>query len=1069
MNDPLWYKDVIFYELHVKSFFDSNDDGIGDFAGLTAKLDYVQSLGVTALWLLPFYPSPLKDDGYDISDYRTIHPSYGSMHEFRRFVREAHQRGLKVITELVINHTSDQHPWFQRARRARPGSSERNYYVWSDTDRKYPGTRIIFSDSETSNWAWDPVAQSYYWHRFFSHQPDLNFDSPRVLVEVIRTMRYWLDMGVDGFRLDAIPYLVERDDTNNENLPETHAVLRKIRAALDAKYPDRLLLAEANQWPEDVRPYFGEGDQCHMAFHFPLMPRIYMALAQEDRHPVTDILRQTPPIPDSCQWAIFLRNHDELTLELVSDRERDYLWKSYAADPRAKLNLGIRRRLAPLLDNDRRKVELLYSLLMSMPGTPILYYGDEIGMGDNFYLGDRNGVRTPMQWSPDRNGGFSRTDPARLFLPAIMDPVYGYEAVNAEAQARSPASLLNWMRRLIAVRKNYRAFGRGTISFILPKNRKVFVYLREHESEIILCVVNFSRAPQAAEIDLSAYRGRVPIELFGQAVFPQIGDLPYFITLPGYGFYWFRLADKAEPQVGHEVATQPLPELMTLVIPHGWQSLLAGEPREMLMRRVLPEFLAAQRWFAAKDALNFGISLKQAVELQDGDRSWVLPIIEVQPADRDPLDYVLPMSIAWESTTEDPLARLMPSALARVRQRARLGILHDAIADERFARALIRKIAQNERVPAGQGTIVFSATMHFFAAPHDDVPVTRQGSERSNASLRLDDLMVLKLYRHVAAGIHPEIEMGRYLSERTAFRNTPRVLGSIHLEPAEGPPTALGVLHEFVQNQGDAWRFTVDYLMRVLEDVALVATGDGGTEHERHAPYRQFAQVLGRRTAELHRALASETDDPAFRLEPVMPDDLEIWRRRIATRAEAAAPHLEEDLRARVAARLGELSPVQLAGSKSRVHGDLHLGHVLMAKDDVFVIDLAGDPTVSLSQRHDKDSPLRDVAGMLRSFDYAANAAVRARTEARAEDPTLLTRAAQNWLRYAEAEFLEAYFASIGNCPTVPADRGTAMRVIRLFELEKALSEVIYEDANRPSWISYPVEGVRRLLTAGMP
>ncbi len=464
IDDPLWYKDAVIYQLHIKSFFDSNNDGIGDFAGLISKLDYIAELGVNTLWLLPFYPSPRRDDGYDIAEYKAVHPDYGSMADARRFIAEAHKRGLRVITELVINHTSDQHPWFQRARHAKRGSKAREFYVWSDDDQKYDGTRIIFLDTEKSNWTWDPVAGQYFWHRFYSHQPDLNFDNPQVLKAVIGVMRFWLDLGVDGLRLDAIPYLIERDGTNNENLAETHDVLKAIRAEIDANYPDRMLLAEANQWPEDTRPYFGEGDgdECHMAFHFPLMPRMYMALAMEDRFPITDILRQTPEIPANCQWAIFLRNHDELTLEMVTDRERDYLWNYYAEDRRARINLGIRRRLAPLLQRDRRRIELLTSLLLSMPGTPTLYYGDELGMGDNIYLGDRDGVRTPMQWSPDRNGGFSRADPQRLVLPPIMDPLYGYQTVNVEAQSHDPHSLLNWTRRMLAVRKQQKAFGRGS-------------------------------------------------------------------------------------------------------------------------------------------------------------------------------------------------------------------------------------------------------------------------------------------------------------------------------------------------------------------------------------------------------------------------------------------------------------------------------------------------------------------------------------------------------------------------------------------------------------------------------
>src|SRR6201982_1377848 len=549
-TDELWFRDAIIYQLHVKAFADSNNDGIGDFAGLTEKLDYLEDLGVTALWLLPFYPSPGRDDGYDISDYRTINADFGTMSDFRRFMQEAKRRKLRVITELVINHTSDQHPWFVRARRSKPTSDARNWYVWSDNDQAYAGTRVIFNDTEKSNWAWDPLAEAYYWHRFFSHQPDLNYDNPRVLSAMIQIMRRWLDLGVDGLRLGASPYLCEREGTNNENLPETHAIIKKIRAELDSYAPGKLLLAEANQWPEDASAYFGDADECHMAYHFPLMPRIYMAIAREDRFPITDILRQTPDIPANCQWALFLRNHDELTLEMVTDVERDYLWSTYATDPRARINVGIRRRLAPLMDNDRRKIELMNSLLLSFPGTPIVYYGDEIGMGDNIYLGDRNGVRTPMQWTPDRNGGFSRADPARLYAPIIMDSVYGYEAVNVEAQSRSLSSLLSATKRLISVRKSTLAFGRGSMSFIRPANRSVLAYVRQYQDEVILCVANLSRSAQATELDLSPWKERVPLEMLGRTHFPAIGELPYMITLAPYGFYWFQLQhrDKSEPQ-----------------------------------------------------------------------------------------------------------------------------------------------------------------------------------------------------------------------------------------------------------------------------------------------------------------------------------------------------------------------------------------------------------------------------------------------------------------------------------------------------------------------------------------
>src|SRR5215813_1308817 len=669
--DELWYKDAIIYQLHVKAFADSNHDGIGDFAGLTEKLPYLQDLGVTTLWLLPFYPSPGRDDGYDIADYGSINPDFGTMKDFKRFITEAKKRGLKVITELVVNHTSDQHDWFKRARRSHPGSSARNWYVWSDTDQKYQDTRIIFTDTEKSNWTWDPEAGQFYWHRFFSHQPDLNFDNPRVVSAIIQVMKRWLDTGVDGFRLDAIPYLCERDGTNNENLPETHAIIKKLRQELDAYSKNKVLLAEANQWPEDVQEYFGQSDECHMAYHFPLMPRIYMAIAQEDRFPITDILRQTPDIPGDCQWALFLRNHDELTLEMVTDVERDYLWSTYATDPRARINLGIRRRLASLMDNDRRKIELMNSMLLSFPGTPIIYYGDEIGMGDNIYLGDRNGVRTPMQWTPDRNGGFSRADPAKLYAPMIMDPVYGYEAVNVEAQSRSLSSLLSATKRLISVRKSSQVFGRGSLTFIRPSNRAVLVYVRQYQGEVVLCVANLSRYAQAAEIDLSDWRGRVPMEMRGRTNFPPIGDGAYLVTLGPYGFFWFLLR---EPDASMVVDSPRIwAEFETLVVTDGWRSLLHGRSKSVLERDVLPAFLASRRWYADRGRAAT-THIAGAIPIAAADPDLGVALLEAK-GKRETANYLLPLTIKW---TRFDRERQNPSALAAVRRGPREGTLLDA-------------------------------------------------------------------------------------------------------------------------------------------------------------------------------------------------------------------------------------------------------------------------------------------------------------------------------------------------------------------------------------------------------
>jgi maltose alpha-D-glucosyltransferase / alpha-amylase len=539
-DDTLWYKDAVIYQLHVRTFCDSNGDGIGDFAGLTSRLDYLRELGITAIWLLPLYPSPLRDDGYDIAEYTSVHPSYGTLEDFKTFLKAAHERNIRIITEMVVNHTSDQHPWFQEARSSRD-NPKRDWYVWSETDTRYQGARIIFIDTEMSNWAWDPISKSYYWHRFFSHQPDLNYDNPAVREAMWEVMKFWLDLGVDGFRLDAVPYLIEREGTSCENLPETHEIIREFRRRIDATYPGKMLLAEANQWPADVRAYFGEGDEFHMAFHFPLMPRMFMAVKLEDRKPIIEILEQTPQIPENCQWCIFLRNHDELTLEMVTDIERDYMYDEYAVDKAMRINLGIRRRLAPMMENDRRRVELLTGLLLSMPGTPIIYYGDEIGMGDNIYLGDRNGVRTPMQWNGGWNAGFSTADPERLYSPLISNPVYGYQSINVDSQRRSAHSLLSWTKNVIQTRNAFRVFSRGSIEFLDPTNHRVLAYVRRLGEEKVLVVNNLSSSAQAVELNLRAYKGHIPIEMFGRNLFPRIGDLPYLLTLGPYQFFWFRL------------------------------------------------------------------------------------------------------------------------------------------------------------------------------------------------------------------------------------------------------------------------------------------------------------------------------------------------------------------------------------------------------------------------------------------------------------------------------------------------------------------------------------------------
>lgn len=1069
-RDPLWYKDAVIYQLHVKSFYDSDGDGIGDFRGLIEKLDYIAELGVNAVWLLPFYPSPLRDDGYDIAEYRGVNPDYGDLRDLKHFIRAAHERGIRVITELVINHTSDQHPWFQKARHAKPGSAARNFYVWSDTDQRYTETRIIFLDTETSNWAWDPVAGAYYWHRFYSHQPDLNYDNPAVLRAILAVMRFWLDLGVDGLRLDAVPYLVERDGTSNENLPETHAVLKRIRAALDASYPDRMLLAEANQWPEDTQEYFGDGDECHMAFHFPLMPRMYMAIAKEDRFPISDILRQTPEIPESCQWAIFLRNHDELTLEMVTSSERDYLWDFYAADRRARINLGIRRRLAPLLERDRRRIELMNSLLLSMPGTPVIYYGDEIGMGDNVHLGDRDGVRTPMQWSRDRNGGFSRADPERLILPPIMDPLYGFEAVNVEAQARDPHSLLNWMRRMLALRRDNQAFGRGTLTFLYPGNRKILAYLRAHGDDRILCVANLSRAPQPVELDLSAHEGCVPIEMLGGSPFPPIGRHAYLMTLPPYGFFWFQLRAAGDRPLWYSEQPEALPEFVTLVLRRGIQDIAAGRPLELIEGEVLPAYLPKRRWFAAKDGIVRDIRLGCTTPLPGTD--CLLGEVDVA-MDTGGDRYLLPLGIAWEDQEHPPLVQQL--ALARVRHGRRVGLLTDAVTLDHLATGLVEGLRRGASAPAGDGELQFiPSPLLDSLEPSDLQPIHRLSSEQSNTSFAMGDKAMVKLVRRVKPGLHPEVEMSRHLTEQ-GYANAPPLLGEMRRVDGSGAPHTLAIVQGFVRNQGDAWAWTLNYLRRSAEDFALTGMDDGRGE-DAFETYRNFAGQLGRRLGELHEVLARPSDDPSFAPEPADGNELAHWSaeaRRQVTAAidvlDARRQALDEAL-GRSAARLVErredllhaldrLARAGLGSLRTRIHGDFHLGQVLVVQSDVFLIDFEGEPNRPLAERRHKTSPLRDVAGLIRSLDYAAAAAS---DDSEATPKPIQDRRLEFLQRFrteARGAFLDAYrsIAVQAPHPWVAADAEPAL--LDLFVLERAAYEIGYEAANRPEWIGIPLLG----------
>ncbi len=1096
-SDPLWYKDAVLYELHVRAFFDSNDDGIGDLPGLIQKLDYLQDLGVTCLWLLPFFPSPLKDDGYDISDYLNVHPMYGTIEDFKTFLAAAHDRGLQVMIELVMNHTSDQHAWFQRARRAPKGSPERDFYVWSDTDQIYSDARIIFTDTEKSNWTWDPVAQAYFWHRFFSHQPDLNFDNPKVIEEMLGVMRYWLDLGVDALRVDAIPYLVEREGTSCENLPETHVVIKKLRQEIDAGYEGRVILAEANQWPTDVRPYFGDGDECHMAFHFPLMPRIYMALRQEDRLPITDIMAQTPEIPATCQWALFLRNHDELTLEMVTNDERDYMYLAYSGDARMRINLGIRRRLATLMDNNRRRIELLNSLLFSFPGTPVLYYGDEIGMGDNIYLGDRNGVRTPMQWNADRNAGFSRSSPARLYSPVIMDPVLGYEAVNVEAQQGDPSSLLSWMRNMIALRKLFPVFGRGTLEFLNPSNRKVLAYLRRDGDQRVLCVANLSRFAQPVDLELPDLEGVIPVEMLGYVDFPPIGKQPYRLTLGPYAFFWLELHGESKAiETAGQLDSSPL-------VADSWERLLEGAGRNRLESALLPEYLLKQRWFGGKARKMRSTRIVDWLVLADSNA--VLALVEAQYEKGEADTYFVPLALSFGKEAEQ-LRETFPNAIVSSALSSRgSGFLHDAIYDDRACAAFLSFIEQAKQAPGRHGSIrgVPGADFAALRGPAATaLAVRRTSAEQSNTSLLYDERLIMKLFRRQQRGPNPDCEIERYLTEKAHFDGIAPFAGTIEYAPADGEASTLAMLQGFVANQGDGWTLTLEELSRYYENCASAVWPDGANsaaaelmdlaQQEPSQLAREHvglaldsAAMLGKRTAYLHMALASATEDPAFAPETMAASDVEslvTGLRKEAVRvldllkdSVAGLPDEFIDLAGLVLSRRSPiLNSFRLAaedgtlGQRIRIHGDYHLGQVLQVKTDYVILDFEGEPARPIEERRAKLSPMKDVAGMLRSLSYAAYSGLIAHTTRRPEDWDTLAPWARLWERSMGAEFLRAYRTTARGARFLPSSEDGFRKLLAIFLLDKALYELSYELNNRPAWVRVPLLGLLSLpLEAG--
>jgi maltose alpha-D-glucosyltransferase/alpha-amylase len=1102
-DDPFWYKDAVIYELHVRAFHDQDGNGVGDFRGLTEKLDYLQDLGITVVWLLPFYPSPLKDDGYDIADYLNVHPSYGSLQDFKLFLREAHHRGIRVITELVLNHTSDQHPWFQAARRASPGSKARQFYVWSDTPDRYQEARIIFKDFETSNWTWDPLAKAYYWHRFYSHQPDLNFDNPKVRKAMLEVLDYWLELGVDGLRLDAVPYLYEREETNCENLAETHEALKELRRHVEGRFRNRLLLAEANQWPEDAIAYFGAGDECHMAFHFPLMPRLFMSIRMESRFPIMEILKQTPDIPESCQWALFLRNHDELTLEMVTDEERDYMYRVYARDTQARINLGIRRRLAPLLSNDRKKIELMNGLLLSMPGTPVIYYGDEIGMGDNVYLGDRNGVRTPMQWSADRNAGFSRSNPQKLYLPVNIDPEYHYEAINVDAQQANLSSLLWWMKRLIGTRKRYKAFGRGSLEFLYPENPKILAFLRRFEDETVLVVANLSRFAQGVLLDLSAFRGSIPVELSGNIKFYPIDEAPYPLTLGAYSFYWFKI----EARRAVEPARPPEAAIPTIGVTGEWEDIFPHEEARQALEQALPEYLKTRRWFGGKARTIRSTSVFESLRMAGGA---AVVLFSVEYDDGEPETYALPLAFASGDRAAE-IRREQPASV--VAQRADGAVIYDAVFDPGFREQILAAIARRRRFKGWAGELTGHALRSYRKARGSEAVALESAilkAEQSNTSVVYGDKLILKLFRRLDEGVNPDLEIGRFLTEKTAFASTPQVAGYLEYRSKGGEPMTFGILQAFVPHEQDAWSYTLETLSRYFERVLARRAAGVEPEVPRSSPvalaaeplpvfanavigtYIEAAQLLGLRTAEMHLALASGREDPSFAPEPFTPHyqrslyqsmrslTLRVFQ-LLRGKVRELGPEIREkaervlELETEISSRFRSLIEKKITGLRIRCHGDYHLGQVLYTGKDFVIIDFEGEPARSLGERRIKRSPLRDVAGMLRSFHYADYSFLLAHTLnegrqvglIRPEDLQALEPWAQLWYTWVSAAFLGSYLEAAEGSACLPRSREELERLMNAYLLEKAVYELGYELNNRPAWVQIPLSGILRLLDEG--
>ena len=1091
-GEPLWFKDAIFYEVSVRAFYDSNGDGIGDFPGLIQRLDYLEDLGINTLWLLPFYPSPLKDDGFDVTDHTDVHPDYGTLSDFKLFLKEAHRRGIRVIIELILNHTSDQHPWFKRSRKARSGSRYRDLYVWSDSPDKYKEARVMFTDAEVSNWTWDTEARGYYWHRFYRHQPELNYENAEVQMEMIKVVDFWMKLGVDGFRLGSVAFLYEEEGTNSENLPQTHVFLKKLRTHIDKNYKDKVLISEANLWPEDAATYFGDGDECHMNFNFPLMPRMFLALRTEDSYPIVDIIDQTPDTPANCQWVIFLRNHDELGLEMVTEEEKDYLLKAYASDASSKVNTGIRRRLAPMLNNDRRKIELLYTIMFSLPGTPVIYYGDEIGMGDNIYLGDRYGVRTPMQWNMNLNAGFSTANPQRLFLPIISDPIYRYESVNVSTQEENPSSLLWWLKQVMAMRKRLNIFGRGEMKFIDSSNAKVLAFARTYDKQRVIVVANLSQFSQATTLNLAEYRDCDITEAFSQNRFMNVGEGDYSITVGPYGYFWFQV-DTAEKKEKAD-ASGELPLVRTDI---SWERLFDNyNEMRNLERKILPPFLKKCRWFGGKAKVLNKIVVHKTIPLKvEGDTHY-LTILEVHYVQRLPELYFLPLTFVPSDNILERVEYTVQSVVCRAEIQGKAGFIMDSSYDKVFRDFLFTGMEKELHLRDDSGgELEFCSSVFARLDKNRQVDSKILKADQSNTAIIYNDKYFFKFYRKLEKEINPDLEIVRFLSEHTSFQNSPKYAGSIEYHDADGKNIVFGLLQEKVENQGEAWAMSMDSVGRFFERVMAKGKGiklpkllsksairfEESPEIIQEFIGRGFYERmvrLGQRTAEMHLALASDASNPAFTPEnfnsnyqrsiyssmrKMVRDQFSLLESTL-TKLPADAQDIARKVLAledQVLECFSEIYQVKISAVRTRIHGDFHLGQVLFTGKDFVIIDFEGEPGLAFSERRLKRSPLKDVAGMMRSIHYAAFGKILLNENYRDRDLDFLESWAEQWQHYVGRYYLGAYMERMGMGTVLTPEYDV---LLRTFLLEKAIYELGYELNGRPDWTIIPLRGIYYIM-----